>query len=234
MFDYIAEVLSSTHITTSTVVGRLLLGLILGLFIGGERQMHRHDAGLRTFTLICMGSTAAVIISIWIPQAYPDMLNGDPGRIAAQVLAGGGFLGAGAIVKSKGGIQGLTSAACIWQTSIVGMTAGAGLYIGAILMTLFTLFVLSTMERIERWLGIDGENLILTVETTEAVPDIDRLRSVVLATGASLRESSVESNLTTNRSSVTFRMTVGCKIQKGDIIRALAEVESVTNVNIIA
>ena len=163
------------------------------------------------------------------------MLNGDPGRIAAQVLAGVGFLGAGAIVKSKGGIQGLTSAACIWQTSIVGMTAGAGLYIGAILMTLFTLFVLSTMERIG-FTAADyaRRHLILPVETTEAVPDIDRLRSVVLATGASLRESSVESNLTTNRSSVTFRMTVGCKIQKGDIIRALTEVESVTNVNIIA
>ena len=68
--------------------------------IGVERQFRRRDAGMRTFTLICMGSAAAMLISIWIPQTYPNFLNGDPGRIAAQVLTGIGFLGAGAIIQS--------------------------------------------------------------------------------------------------------------------------------------
>ena len=185
MSETISQILAESHITAGTVALRLLLGLC----IGAERQVRRHDAGLRTFTLICLGSTCAVIISIWIPQTYPDMLNGDPGRIAAQVLAGVGFIGAGAIVKSKGGVQGLTSAACIWQTSIVGMTAGAGLYLGAVLMTLMTLFVLITMERIERLLRIDGENLILTITLDGLEADTKRLSAAVAATGADRCES---------------------------------------------
>ncbi|MDY4174170.1 MAG: MgtC/SapB family protein, partial [Bacteroidales bacterium] len=111
MSEYFTQLLSESQITPATALLRLVLGLVLGLCIGLERQVRRHDAGLRTFTLICLGSTCAVVISIWIPQAYPDMLNGDPGRIAAQVLAGVGFIGAGSIVKSRGGVQGLTSAA---------------------------------------------------------------------------------------------------------------------------
>ena len=89
--------------------------------IGVERQFRRRDAGMRTFTLICMGSAAAMLISIWIPQTYPNFLNGDPGRIAAQVLTGIGFLGAGAIIQSHGSVHGLTTAACIWVMAVVGL-----------------------------------------------------------------------------------------------------------------
>ena len=85
---------------------------------------------MRTFTLICMGSAAAMLISIWIPQTYPNFLNGDPGRIAAQVLTGIGFLGAGAIIQSHGSVHGLTTAACIWVMAVVGLAAGAGIVLG--------------------------------------------------------------------------------------------------------
>lgn len=226
--------MAETEITAGTVVIRLLLGLVLGLMIGGERQMHRHDAGLRTFTLICLGSTCAVIISIWIPQAYPDMLNGDPSRVAAQVLAGVGFLGAGAIVRSKGGIQGMTSAACIWQTSIVGMTAGAGLYLGAILMGALTLFVLVTMERMERWLHIDGDNYILTVEVARPLANVDALKAVVTQRGARARLASIEANIAENRSVITFRITLRQSMSKTDIVAALSREKGVTNVTITA
>ncbi len=234
MSETISQILAESHITAGTVALRLLLGLVLGLCIGAERQVRRHDAGLRTFTLICLGSTCAVIISIWIPQTYPDMLNGDPGRIAAQVLAGVGFIGAGAIVKSKGGVQGLTSAACIWQTSIVGMTAGAGLYLGAVLMTLMTLFVLITMERIERLLRIDGENLILTITLDGLEADTKRLSAAVAATGAKLREQSMSMDTETGNSVVTFRLTLSSHVSQADVLRSLASQKDVRRVNITA
>ena len=88
MWDNLNTVLSSTEITSSTALVRLLISFIFGASIGLERQYRRREAGLRTFTLICLGSTAAMLISIWIPQSYPNFLNGDPGRIAAQVLSG--------------------------------------------------------------------------------------------------------------------------------------------------
>lgn len=120
MLEHLNEILDSTQITTSTAAVRLAISFVLGAIIGAERQFRRRDAGMRTFTLICMGSAAAMLISIWIPQTYPNFLNGDPGRIAAQVLTGIGFLGAGAIIQSHGSVHGLTTAACIWVMAAVG------------------------------------------------------------------------------------------------------------------
>lgn len=233
MTEYLSEILSEDHITPANTIARLVLSLILGLCIGAERQMRRHDAGLRTFSLICLGSTCAVIISIWLPQTHPDMLNGDPGRIAAQVLAGVGFIGAGAIVKSKGGVQGLTSAACIWQTAIVGMTAGAGLYMGAIVMTMMTLFILVTMERIERLLRIDGENLVLTITLGTPTPEMRKIEDAIRSAGGKLKESSMSADMTMRTSTVTFRLTLSSTISQAEIVKALAAQSDVTSVNIV-
>ena len=233
MTEYLSEILSEDHITPANTIARLVLSLILGLCIGAERQMRRHDAGLRTFSLICLGSTCAVIISIWLPQTHPDMLNGDPGRIAAQVLAGVGFIGAGAIVKSKGGVQGLTSAACIWQTAIVGMTAGAGLCMGAIVMTMMTLFILVTMERIERLLRIDGENLVLTITLGTPTPEMRKIEDAIRSAGGKLKESSMSADMTMGTSTVTFRLTLSSTISQAEIVKALAAQSDVTSVNIV-
>ena len=108
MYNHLSDILQSTVITPYTAVIRLLVSFLLGAVIGVERQFRRREAGMRTFTLICLGSTAAMLISIWIPQTYPNFLNGDPGRIAAQVLTGVGFIGAGAIIQSKGSIHDVT------------------------------------------------------------------------------------------------------------------------------
>ena len=81
-----------------------------------------------------------MLISIWIPQSYPNFLNGDPGRIAAQVLSGIGFLGAGAIIQSKGSVYGLTTAACIWVVAVIGLAVGAGMFVPALITTLVTSF----------------------------------------------------------------------------------------------
>ena len=107
MLEHLNDILENTQITASTAAVRLAISFVLGAIIGVERQFRRRDAGMRTFTLICMGSAAAMLISIWIPQTYPNFLNGDPGRIAAQVLTGIGFLGAGAIIQSHGSVHGL-------------------------------------------------------------------------------------------------------------------------------
>ena len=88
------RLIDSSTIDAGTAIVRLLVGFLLGAVIGAERQARRREAGLRTFTLICLGSTMSMLVSIWIPQTYPNFLNGDPGRIAAQVLTGIGFLGA--------------------------------------------------------------------------------------------------------------------------------------------
>lgn len=101
---------------------RLALSILLAGIIGIEREMMHKPAGLRTHILVCLGTTVATIISV----GYFDVV--DPARIAASVLTGIGFLGAGTIIASKNNIYGLTTAASLWATSAVGLCIGTGLY----------------------------------------------------------------------------------------------------------
>ncbi len=133
-------------ITESVAISRLLVSFLLGACIGVERQIHRHPAGLRTFTLICMGSTLAMLVSIYICQTNLNLINGDPGRIAAQVLTGVGFIGAGLIIKNKDGIVGLTTAACIFMTAIIGLAVGVGMIWTAILVTAIVVILLISSQ----------------------------------------------------------------------------------------
>ena len=232
LYEWFNGLLMESEITPQSTALRLVMAVVLGLCIGGERQARRRDAGMRTFTLICLGSAGAVVISIWIPQIYPELLNGDPGRIAAQVLTGVGFLGAGAIMRSKGSIMGLTTAACIWQTSIVGMAAGAGLYAGAVILTALTLFVLVTMERIERLLRIAGDNQVLTIKMSTISPDVDSLRKAVSSTGAKLKEGSMDIDRQKNISTITYRITTSKDSSQSEIILALSTIPDIMHVSI--
>ena len=131
-------------ISLTSALIRLGVALALGLCIGTERQLHKHTAGVRTFALICLGSALAMIVSIYICQTNTNLLNGDPGRIAAQVLTGIGFIGAGLILKHGEGVSGLTTAACVFITSIIGLAAGAGLMLVATIITIIVVLLLAS------------------------------------------------------------------------------------------
>src|SRR5215813_8425105 len=124
---------------------KLVLATILGGIIGIEREIRDKPAGLRTNILICVGSTLFMSISTKVAQ----LLGGDPTRIAAQIISGIGFLGAGAVLHSHGFVMGLTTAATIWVVAGVGMALGSGMYMVAIFttgMSLVTLYFLSFIE----------------------------------------------------------------------------------------
>ena len=105
---------------------RLVLAAALGLAVGFEREIHGHPAGLRTHLLVSMGSALFTVLSAYGFDSVPNAGPIDPTRIAAQIVSGIGFLGAGAILKDGVVIRGLTTAASLWATSAVGMAAGAG------------------------------------------------------------------------------------------------------------
>jgi len=134
-------------ITELDIVIRLCLGFVAGGIIGLERSSRRQVAGLRTHILISLGATCLMLLSIWLPQ---QINGGDPGRIAAQVVSGMGFLGAGAIIRLGNNIRGLTTAASLWLVAAIGMTIGAGLYVAAITVEILALVALITLNRIER------------------------------------------------------------------------------------
>ena len=148
-FSDICAGITSDEVNTAGAVFKLVLSMLLGCCVGIQRKRKGQPAGVRTFSLICMGATLAMILSIYVPQEYLGLKNGDPGRIAAQVISGVGFLGAGAIIQMKGSVRGLTTAAGIWMVAAIGMCVGVGLYVISIVATALILVVLVQVERIE-------------------------------------------------------------------------------------
>ena len=124
---------------------KLLVAILAGGAIGLERELRHKPAGLRTNILICMGSALLMDLSMRLALSY----GGDPGRIAAQVVTGIGFLGAGTILHARGTITGLTSAATIWVVAAIGLTAGAGFLFEALAATITVMFVLEGLGWME-------------------------------------------------------------------------------------
>ena len=150
LFSNIYESLTSLEVTLPNSIFRLTLSMLLGMIIGAERKRKGQIAGIRTFALISMGACLAMLLSIYVPQVYLGLKNGDPGRIAAQVITGIGFLGGGAMIQMKGSVRGLTTAAGIWMTAIIGMAIGMGMYRISIFSTLLVLLTLVFFERYEK------------------------------------------------------------------------------------
>lgn len=132
------------------MIFKLALACILGALIGLERESLNRPAGLRTYTLVSVGSTLAMIVSIDIYLLYHHTVQADPGRIAAQVVSGIGFLGAGTIMREGATVRGLTTAAGLWVVACIGLAVGAGLYIPAVVTTLLILFVLIYFVKFEQ------------------------------------------------------------------------------------
>jgi len=128
---------------------RLLLALVLSGFIGLERQIHRRTAGLRTHILVGLGSCLIMLTSLYIFAIYKNEVPLDPARIAAGVITGIGFLGAGAIIRDREGIKGLTTAASLWVVAGIGLATGCGFYKAALFTTILALITLFFLRYVE-------------------------------------------------------------------------------------
>ena len=179
MFENIYQQIISPDVNIIGAISKLVLSLVLGAIIGIERRRKGQIAGMRTFALISMGATLVMLISIYIPQVYMGLKNGDPGRIAAQVVSGVGFLGAGAIIQMKGSVRGLTTAAGIWMAACIGLAVGAGMYLISIIATLLIIFILVNIERIEQRHNFLWETKIIRVKMHGILDDIQPLRHII-------------------------------------------------------
>lgn len=192
LFSYIYDSVNSVEVTAVSSVYKLLLSLLLGCCVGMERKRKGQTAGLRMFALISMGATLAMILSIYVPQEYLGLKNGDPGRIAAQVITGIGFLGAGAIIQGKGSVRGLTTAAGIWMVATIGLAVGVGMYTVSIVATALIIFILMILEQIEHRLRLAGEMRIIRLKISDIVVDIEGYRKCLADNRVTLIDVYVE------------------------------------------
>ncbi len=160
---------------------KIILAVLAGGLIGLEREWRDKAAGFRTLIFICVGAALFTILSVRIAG------GNDPGRVAAQIVTGIGFLGAGVIIRDNGKVLGLTTAAAIWLTSAVGMAIGADQYLLALAVTIVSLIVLTVFPTLE--LRIDRTNRIRTYEVlVESRPEmLDYARSLFAQHGLRMR-----------------------------------------------
>jgi len=169
------------HDLSTAIVGRLLLAFVLGGAVGLERELRHKPAGLRTNMLICFGAALFTIIS----YEMAGNVGGDHTRIAAQIIPGIGFIGAGVVIRDRGGVTGITSAATIFVMASVGMAVGAGMIVTSIFATVLLLVTLVGLGMLEDRLGLHiwlmGFRVVLgangTVDDVQRVVDAAKVES---------------------------------------------------------
>lgn len=223
MLQNIYNDIISPDVNLIGAITKLVLSLVLGAIIGIERRRKGQIAGLRTFALISMGATLAMLISIYIPQEYLGLKNGDPGRIAAQVVSGVGFLGAGAIIQMKGSVRGLTTAAGIWMTACIGLAVGAGMYLISIIATLLIIFILVNIERLELRHNFLWESKIIRVKVHGIIDDIQSLRDIISSNDVHISDEFMKFDYENQHTIVNFMVRSKNGVDVPAMFRAIKE-----------
>ena len=217
-------------ITEQEIVVRLAIASLLGMIVGFERERQNQPAGLRTHTILTIGSCLAMTISINLAMQFTPLVpNGDPARLAAQVVSGIGFLGAGAILRYGTSVKGLTTATSLWTTAMVGLAIGAGHFFSGIATTGMLLVILVLLNIIEKkWIrgyetitvsvtAIDNPSLAV-----ELVTLFKQLKKKVLSI-------SLETDLPVNKVTVTMVVKTIADDPMNDIRDGLSLIKGITH-----
>jgi len=207
---------------------RLLLSCILAGIIGYEREAHRKSAGLRTHILVSIGSCLIMILSIKIYESVQGFTNADPSRLAAQVVSGIGFLGAGSIIKDGPTVKGLTTAASLWVVSGVGLAVGSGYYMGALMTTFLVFLTLTILSRLENKEYQFLASLFIT--TTDTPGQIGNIGLLLGIHGISICDIKIEEQKDLLALIVKMRMPKGVNIN--EVTTGLLDVKGITSVKL--
>ncbi|HET9426519.1 MAG TPA: MgtC/SapB family protein [Gemmatimonadaceae bacterium] len=204
------------------LLGKLLLAVVLGGAIGLERELKGKPAGLRTNILICMGAALLTDVSISISLMGATRI-GDPARLAAQIVSGVGFLGAGTIMQSSGTVTGLTSAATIWVVAAIGIAVGSGNYVGAAGAGALVTVVLAWLGRVEHRIKRFRRVMHLTVRAKPGTP-LESIVQTLQEEGIRVTESRVFDHprdrtfeLTLSGPAVQFEIMPQRLMERGDV-----------------
>jgi len=217
-----------------TIVLRLGLAVLLGALVGLEREVHGRPAGFRTHLLVTVGACLMTIISEhyfikYLSSDSSSAVRFDPSRVAAQIVTGIGFLGAGVILKEGLAVRGLTTAACLWVAAGIGMAVGIGLYLPALVVTLIALGSLLLMKRIERIFDKDRYRT-LTLKAQSGALDYAQLVKVLRQHEFTVLDYSVERDRKQELTRYDLSLRCSTRISGDAVIEALCGFEDVVTV----
>ena len=224
LFADFLNAINASEVNLENSIFKLILSMILGIAVGMERKRKGQVAGVRTFALISMGACMAMLLSIYVPQEYLGLKNGDPGRIAAQVVTGVGFLGGGAMIHMRGSVRGLTTAAGIWMVATIGMSVGVGMYLVAIVGTLLILVTLVSLEVWEHRRRIGQESKVISLKINKVGVDVDEYKRVLKANEVHISTFYMQSNYDENVTEFNFVVMYRKDVDLQSLFEKLREV----------
>jgi putative Mg2+ transporter-C (MgtC) family protein len=216
-----------------TVFGKLLIAAILGGFIGWEREKRGRPAGLRTHLLLCVGVTLMMLVSEHIFVHYQvyksdSVLRIDPARIAAQVVTGVGFLGAGTIMRFRASVRGLTTAASLWVVSGIGLAVGSGFILPAVFTTIIAIITLIFLPKVE---GEMEKDKYMTIKMLISGQEhfLDNIKNILEKNSVKLQNYKFEKDV--QKEEIVYDMNVKFKDEKmlvlatDDMIKTIKEIK---------
>lgn len=211
------------HLSAQDAVLRIIISLLAGFIIVLERGRHRQMFSMRAHILISVGSTLIMLLSIYVPQMYGMGMSFDPGRIAAQVVVGIGFLGAAAIIRMGVNVKGLTTASTVWVSAAIGLAIGAGFYIPALLTSAIVLLVLIFVDALEKKLFSEQlfKRIYISYKgTKDASP---QLREILKQRGMSPTSLDIHYSIVENKSDIVCALFVPNKIRGVELVNSIRE-----------
>jgi len=216
-------------ITELTEVMRLIIAAFLGGVVGLERQQRHKAAGLRTHILVCLGSCLVMVISYKLYAGVQGLTNADPARLAAQVVSGIGFLGAGTIMKEGLTIKGLTTAASLWVVAAIGLAVGAGYYIGAVATAVLSVLALTYLPRFERLYGCGPSQIAMIIRSVDKPGQIGRVGSYLGTRNIAICDIKID-EVGKNEIHISVIVDITDRRILPDVLAGLKLIEGVTDV----
>lgn len=205
------------------IVWQLVLACLLGGLVGLERESHGRPAGFRTHILVCLGSTLVMILSI---TAFQDFPVRDPARLAAQVVSGIGFLGAGTIMREGATVKGLTTAASLWVVSGIGLAIGARFYVAAAITTTLVVGVLILLDRFERRV-IHTKRRNLTVVAKDRPGQLGSIATALGRYGISIKGVDMEAVEENEETRIQLFLEIPPMISRDKVLEEVSRVDGV-------
>ena len=215
------------------IIIRILVGAVLGAVVGYERERQDQPAGLRTHMILVIGATLAMVLSVNLGYLFARPgTPADPARLAAQVISGIGFLGAGAILRYGFTVKGLTTATSLWTMAIVGMAVGAGYYLVGVVTTALMLVVLALLNVIENRFVRTSVSRFISIEASYHEGLVKSVRKIVQEFSDDLVSLNIQKHVKDKR----LRIQIVARVSPGqdleDLIEALSDVDGVRNLKV--
>ena len=210
--------------TDLEVLKRLLLITLIAGAIGYERERHGRAAGFRTHILVGVGSCVVMLTGMYLAETLAGYRDLDPTRMAAQVISGIGFLGAGTILRFRASVRGLTTAASLWAVGGVGLAVGAGFLHGAILTGIVVMVVMFGFSRIERAMRKEWYQT-LVIETMGTGQDLARIRQLLAEYDIEIRDFDIKEGRQPNQVQLEFQVKLLPDQPRDEILNRLMRLE---------